>query len=419
MLIVDDEPRVLRYLVKLFRSTPVLDLCVHEAKSVREAVAVLDSRPIDIILTDYRMPGRTGLDLLDHARSLRPDIQVVVLSAYREFDYIYAATGHGAVRYLLKTEDDDTIVETVRELIASREGEVASSDSLAPYSTEVLAYIDRCAEVRRYLSTGDPPRRTEFDIRRPVMVAVAGRATTGESDSDRLILLAHVQRLTDDFLPDPWVGLVLDAPNGFMYWALQESGSLHETPRIEPLRTALRSVAAEAARRHGIELDPAIAERPSEWARLSATAELLFVRTTEASTLGHSPQAGVNAQRRDNSDTESECDDLIVRVKSYVLTHTAADLSLEAIATAVHYSPHYVSRTFALRTGTSLSAYIESVRVDRACSLLRCTDERIADVAAQCGYSSPKYFASVFRRATGMAPNEFRAHERSVPNSSY
>jgi AraC-like DNA-binding protein len=67
-----------------------------------------------------------------------------------------------------------------------------------------------------------------------------------------------------------------------------------------------------------------------------------------------------------------------------------------------------LARRFGTAIGTTLSAYLTGMRFQNALSLLRETDLPIAEVARQCGYADPAYFARLFRRSQGMTPMEFR-----------
>jgi response regulator RpfG family c-di-GMP phosphodiesterase len=80
LLIVDDEPDMLDFLDRVFRR----DYVVMRAQSVEEAVHVLDGGPIDIIVTDRRMPRRSGLELLEIAANRQPQAVRVLLTGYAD-----------------------------------------------------------------------------------------------------------------------------------------------------------------------------------------------------------------------------------------------------------------------------------------------------------------------------------------------
>ncbi|GHJ41342.1 AraC family transcriptional regulator [Streptomyces sp. TS71-3] len=96
------------------------------------------------------------------------------------------------------------------------------------------------------------------------------------------------------------------------------------------------------------------------------------------------------------------------------LLHTGytRPIGLEEVAEAAGMAPSSASRFFRRTTGTTLTAYLNALRVRAACHLLAATDRRVADIAADCGYANLANFNRRFREVTGMAPREYRARLR-------
>ena len=101
------------------------------------------------------------------------------------------------------------------------------------------------------------------------------------------------------------------------------------------------------------------------------------------------------------SHTIQECCD-------YILTHMEDDLSATVLSQQFGYTPYYLSRKFKTETGKSLPQYIDSVRIEKAKTLLLSTNETIASIAKQLHFCSSTYFSETFRQATGMLPSEYR-----------
>lgn len=101
MLVVDDdkfEREGVRYLVDKFG----FDLEIHEADSGENALEFLQTAQVDIILSDVRMTGMDGLQLVEHVRSQGLQAKIIFMSAYGEFEYAQRAIDVRAIRYLLK-----------------------------------------------------------------------------------------------------------------------------------------------------------------------------------------------------------------------------------------------------------------------------------------------------------------------------
>lgn len=76
--------------------TPIL------CASAWEALEVLRERTVDLLLTDVCMPGKDGLELIEECRAIQPELYVVMISSFAEFDYARRAMQSGAREYLLK-----------------------------------------------------------------------------------------------------------------------------------------------------------------------------------------------------------------------------------------------------------------------------------------------------------------------------
>lgn len=104
---------------------------------------------------------------------------------------------------------------------------------------------------------------------------------------------------------------------------------------------------------------------------------------------------------------------IIHRCIQYIGTGYAEHLTLESAARALFLSPDYLSRIFSKETGTSFNRYLNNVRITKAKELIRSGNLRLTDISQMVGYDDQSYFTKVFRRITGMSPNEYRKKVRS------
>ena len=115
LLIVDDEPDILETLEELFKYESGLDIDVYVAKSAKIAVELLEQSKFDVVMTDIKMPGMSGIELFHLIKENWPKCRVIFLTGYRDFDDLYEIMGNKDVRYLLKSESYDVLMKNVTE----------------------------------------------------------------------------------------------------------------------------------------------------------------------------------------------------------------------------------------------------------------------------------------------------------------
>jgi DNA-binding NtrC family response regulator len=127
ILFVDDEPRVLTSMRMLFRNT----YQVLIAESGVAALGVLKDQAVDVIVSDQRMPGMTGIELLRRARDLQPGAMRILLTGYSDLNAIIGSINEGEIfRFVNKPWINDDLGGTLaRAVDAARATAAAERDS--------------------------------------------------------------------------------------------------------------------------------------------------------------------------------------------------------------------------------------------------------------------------------------------------
>jgi response regulator RpfG family c-di-GMP phosphodiesterase len=141
VLFVDDEENILKALRRLFRREPWEQ---RFASSGAEALGLLEADgSFDVVVTDQRMPGMTGVELLKEIRKRLPDCVRIVLSGYSDVQSILDAVNEGAIyKFMTKPWDDEVLREVVSDAVRSaglrRENERLHS-TIEDQNAELLA----------------------------------------------------------------------------------------------------------------------------------------------------------------------------------------------------------------------------------------------------------------------------------------
>lgn len=123
LLIVDDEHYIVNYLTDLIEEQHFPDLEIYKCYSGKEALSLIQTSLIDLMLLDIHMPGMSGLEVASQVSEQLPRCRIIFLTAYDSFDHIYESNKLEHTRYLLKTEDDEVILKEISHTLEELEEE--------------------------------------------------------------------------------------------------------------------------------------------------------------------------------------------------------------------------------------------------------------------------------------------------------
>ncbi|WP_239617633.1 response regulator transcription factor [Cohnella mopanensis] len=129
MIIVDDEAHWVDNL-SLNKPWHTLGIDhVHRAYSAQEALRLIETHPIDIVISDVLMPEMTGIELIGEIRQRDKNIKCIILSGHSDFEFAQEALRHQAVDYLLKPPTDDELLGAVKSAVEQLQNEWESVSS--------------------------------------------------------------------------------------------------------------------------------------------------------------------------------------------------------------------------------------------------------------------------------------------------
>ncbi len=102
VLIADDEPKVSQLIKNLIQWEPLGLQLVGIANDGIKALEMIEMYRPDIVITDIRMPGFDGIELIKRAKLSHADIDFIIISGYQHFDYAHNAIKYNVKDYLLK-----------------------------------------------------------------------------------------------------------------------------------------------------------------------------------------------------------------------------------------------------------------------------------------------------------------------------
>jgi two-component system, response regulator YesN len=116
VLLVDDERIITEGMAKVINWGSIGTQLIGTARNGIEALSKIEQEKPDIVISDIKMPGMNGLELVEKVHSVFPEIRFILLSGFSEFDYAKQAMQYGVKHYLLKPCNENTIMDAISEI---------------------------------------------------------------------------------------------------------------------------------------------------------------------------------------------------------------------------------------------------------------------------------------------------------------
>jgi len=296
LLIVDDEPYVVDGLYDLFQETPELEVDLHRAYNAFEALDKMGRHKFDIVLTDVRMPGMSGVELHHRIKERWAHCKIIFLTGYDDFGYIQQTVRNGdVVDYILKTEEDDVVLHAVKRAVAEIDASRASEDYVAKAKQsykEALPLL-RKGFLQRLLHGergSDGWRRKKFaelemclSPHDPVIV-IAGRVdrwSESFEEKDKELLLYAVFNIAEEQLSKHGRFGGTELGSSQFAWLCQPGAGAGDSGGRRYLLGILESIQSVCSELLKVSISLAIASREAQWEACaagysSARDELLF-----------------------------------------------------------------------------------------------------------------------------------------------
>lgn len=355
VIIIDDEPWA-REVVKSLGDWDKHQLVIAgEAEDGRSGIQLIHELKPQIIITDMRMPGIDGDELLKELKASFPGLKIIVMSGYDDFVYLREAIRSRAVEYLLKPIDPDDLNEALRKCIAELEAEqqTVNTSWRSPLVFPNVQQMERYGVLRQRVFAA------LFELNKPLL----------QQRMDKL-----QEFLEDVFTEGLEPSLLMKIKDDF--------------------HLILRDFMSE--NQVGFEADSLKpdASRPMEHVQELADRVL---------------QSYVEAIDKLEAVSRSKSRLAILDVQDYIDQHYMDPITLETVAHHFYVSKEHLSRAFKSAAGENLTEYIIRKRMERAYYLLTHTAIPIKEAAQLSGYAELAYFHRVFKKHFGLTPGEIRS----------
>lgn len=236
LLLIDDEVLIADGMYDALCEENMENLHPMKAYSVAEALTVAETKRIDILLTDINMPGMDGFALFEWVAALWPYCRVIFLTGFQSFDYAYKAIQYKDVRYIIKADGVNRVLEVVGEVIGELdkrlleklpEGFDLEQESKERLMKEILVgYFNGEVEEEDLLRKDLKTLGFEIDITKPLCLAGAkfDHKDGKESYKERLGFIKDLNATLRSHLKGSVRMAPLDLNQGLLWLLQSEDG---------------------------------------------------------------------------------------------------------------------------------------------------------------------------------------------------
>ena len=403
VLLTDDEKSVTE---SLKNDIPWANLGVESILTAcdgMQALEIIASFHVDLLITDIRMPRMDGLELLARVRSVHPEIHCILLTAYGEFEYAMKAMKLGVDNYLMKPmqiqELTETIENTLDNIYIRRENREAlfrenilrrwvtgniSSDELG----ERTVFLDLNIYQSNYCVIAIKKRNASVSV-----------GAFGEE---------CIRKLSSDLeCTSVW-------DNVGHYILIAGGSSIKEELLVSTLYQT--AVQFDILNLVDVAVGITVSDRNEVHISYERACDLI-----DKDQDPNRPPIRVCHVMTDNASITSEINEealspIVKRSISYIKEHYAEGVSIKEFCSSLNINAAYLGYLFKKETGIYFNNYLIDFRMDKAIELLCGTGEKIADIAEMTGYTTTSHFIATFKKKTGLSPLKYREIHGGTPS---
>lgn len=359
-MLVDDEPFILEGMAVLIDWEKYDCIIAAKATNGEEALEYLKNGDIDLVITDIKMPVMTGLELLQTVREEGLSAAYfVILSGYNDFQYAQTALRYEALDYLLKPVSASSLIEVIEKVkdkkSATQNPEPAEFAGAGESEPSTVLFMDELDGIIFGIEHND-----KDEINRNIDILFSKISEDGAALSERAV----------------------NVNKHYLVFRL-----LHLA----------------------IELDESI----NQEVVMMYISDNILMNGTNGGTIIHLKQFAYEYAGYLVSLRSSVSKGVLRDIEKELNTHYAQNINLKDLAAKYYVNSSYLGQLFRKQYGMSFREYLNSVRINKAASMLLKTDERIGRIAEEVGYHDTDYFINKFIAIKGCTPSKYRKNGNS------
>ena len=476
LLIVEDEKKIRQGIRTMALRSGVKVDRIMECPDGEKALDVISREPVDVMITDIRMPRMDGISLVKNMQGCRQVPETIVLSGYDDFTYAVELMRCGVREYILKPVDREQFFSALRKMDAELMKKQAVREKTLALSHQHLKYMMLNKEITKDELDVITEQFTHSLFRHAYVVVCAAPQDAAAQVKDGILFLGGVEGmavylaesgLKDYLLEEKLKGLSAGA--SLPHKELTEVRKAFEeavNARKASFAKCLPSAVYDETPAQGTPLYEEAAERilhltgagkteeavrylmqimdsviygttdVNDYAqRMRSLADMVIARFCHMPgialkdweplrsvfsyrTIRDHQQAFTSCLSRLHEKMKAEEDLNLTKEKmrlamTFVQENFYKGLNMAMVSNHVSMNYSQFSNAFKEYTGMNFISYLQDLRMTQAKHLLRTTDMKVFEISWKVGYGNEKHFMKTFRAICGVSPTEYRKEEKA------
>lgn len=407
ILVVDDDNIIRMGLCKIIKKMDDRNEIAGSFPNGKTALEYLmaNDGDIDLVITDIKMPIMTGIELIKFANEkLKYAPLFVVLSGYDEFSYVRDSMKMGAFNYLLKPISKEELKKLIEEAYEKLEIK-KNGNKMYEQSAQILT---RDLFKNILFSNKDTINKADNLLTKNFQI--------NEEYIYRLIVVDAKQIKENEVVVSKFIKEVYEKSNGLKSCSFHYKDCIYiifyintrENKDFNRIMDEIEKMTWIFAENN---MNVFINNTVDEVYKIHRQADMtrkMVERSKETcgQTYCLNKEDSLNHILNDKDDRNETT--VIKLAKDYIIDNYNKNITLKDVADKVYLSHNYLSELFKKQIGEGFYEFLSNYRIKKSKEILLTTNLKIYEVAEKVGYNDSISFGRVFKKVTGMTPNEFR-----------
>lgn len=461
--ILDDEIKICKLIKKLIDWESGGFSFVGFAHDGITGLNLIRKETPDIVITDIRMPGLTGLELIEKARQENLTTQFIIISGYSQFEYAKNALQLDVSNYILKPIDEEELNKTLIslrdeiDLSQTKENQVKQQSEQIdilyrekqlldifkkPENYDVVPFFDNdviyfimtesmslptssIVSIREPMATYGVAKRSNTMLDYLKEIAKNGRLIYTEIGIKKLLdyqyekwfTSSDVLKISDNHIDPKPIHNIFNESQSFILSSVEYLNESDFIEAIDYLRKKIieqPEIDAFSVYQNILKLVQSLEVQVNLFQINSIASfyqeltQLIKQADDFDTVIEMIKEKIINVIREIKVKHKDRTSSTITLIKEYINQHYTEDISLDKLSKVFDLSPSYLSQLFKNEVGISYIEYLTKKRIDYAKRLLMESEQSVGEICTMVGYLDQKHFFRTFKKHTKMSPTEYR-----------